>query len=43
MYLSVLNKMEKMYCGDDYSDKCYKNVEQKKGYKENDILGGMIL
>ena len=22
------------------SDKCYKNVEQKKGYKESDILGG---
>jgi CDP-glucose 4,6-dehydratase len=22
------------------SDKCYKNVEQKKGYKENDVLGG---
>ncbi len=22
------------------SDKCYKNIEQKKGYKENDILGG---
>ena len=23
------------------SDKCYKNLEQKKGYKENDILGGV--
>jgi CDP-glucose 4,6-dehydratase len=23
------------------SDKCYKNVEQKKGYKETDILGGV--
>ena len=22
------------------SDKCYKNLEKKKGYKENDILGG---
>lgn len=22
------------------SDKCYKNIETKKGYKENDILGG---
>jgi CDP-glucose 4,6-dehydratase len=23
------------------SDKCYKNLEQKKGYKETDILGGV--
>ena len=23
------------------SDKCYKNLEQKKGYKETDILGGI--
>ena len=23
------------------SDKCYKNLEKKKGYKENDILGGI--
>ena len=23
------------------SDKCYKNNEQKKGYKETDILGGI--
>ncbi len=23
------------------SDKCYKNLEQKKGYKESDILGGI--
>ncbi len=23
------------------SDKCYKNIEQRKGYKEDDILGGV--
>ena len=23
------------------SDKCYKNLEQSKGYKENDTLGGI--
>ncbi len=23
------------------SDKCYKNIEQKKGYNENDVLGGI--
>ena len=39
--LICLNKMEKKCIAVMItSDKCYKNVEQKKGYKENDILGG---
>ena len=25
------------------SDKCYKNIETTRGYKENDVLGGEIL
>ena len=29
-----------MQCNNNYSDKCYENIEIKKGYKETDRLGG---
>ena len=40
--LEALNKLKKKCTGVIVtSDKCYKNVEQKKGYKESDVLGGV--
>ena len=40
--LEALNKLNKKCTGIIItSDKCYKNLEQKKGYKETDILGGV--
>ena len=40
--LESLNKLKNKCVGVIItSDKCYKNVEQKKGYKETDILGGV--
>ncbi len=40
--LEVLNKLKKKCTGIIItSDKCYKNLEQKKGYRETDILGGV--
>jgi len=40
--LEALNKLKKKCTGVIVtSDKCYKNVEQKKGYKESDVLGGL--
>jgi CDP-glucose 4,6-dehydratase len=40
--LESLNKLKKQCIAVIVtSDKCYKNVEQKKGYKETDILGGV--
>lgn len=40
--LESLNKLKNRCVGVMItSDKCYKNVEQKKGYKETDILGGL--
>ena len=40
--LESLNKLKNRCVGVMItSDKCYKNVEQKKGYKETDILGGI--
>ena len=40
--LESLNKLKNRCVGVIItSDKCYKNVEQKKGYKETDILGGV--
>jgi len=34
------NKKKKIIAVMITSDKCYKNIETKKGYKENDMLGG---
>jgi len=40
--LEALNKLRNKYTAIIItSDKCYKNLEQKKGYKETDILGGI--
>lgn len=40
--LESILKLKKKCCGIIItSDKCYKNLEQKKGYKETDILGGI--
>jgi len=40
--LEALNKLNKKCVGIIVtSDKCYKNLEQNKGYKETDILGGV--
>ena len=40
--LEALNKLRKKCVGIIItSDKCYKNLEQNKGYKETDILGGV--
>jgi CDP-glucose 4,6-dehydratase len=40
--LEALNKLDKKNIGIIItSDKCYKNLEQKKGYIETDILGGI--
>ena len=40
--LESLNKLKNRCVGVMItSDKCYKNVEQSKGYKETDILGGV--
>jgi CDP-glucose 4,6-dehydratase len=40
--LEALNKLNKKCVGIIItSDKCYKNIEQTKGYKETDILGGI--
>jgi CDP-glucose 4,6-dehydratase len=40
--LEALNSLKKQCIGIIItSDKCYKNIEQKKGYKETDILGGI--
>jgi CDP-glucose 4,6-dehydratase len=40
--LEALNKLKKKCTGIIItSDKCYKNLEQKKGYKETDTLGGV--
>ena len=38
---SIIKLKKKCYGIIITSDKCYKNLEQKKGYKENDILGGI--
>ena len=38
---SILKLNKKCYAIIVTSDKCYKNLEQKKGYKETDILGGI--
>jgi len=38
---SILKLNKKCYAIIITSDKCYKNLEQKKGYKETDILGGI--
>ena len=39
--LEILNKLKNNCVGVIItSDKCYKNLEVKRGYKENDILGG---
>ena len=38
---SILKLNKKCYAIIITSDKCYKNLEQKKGYKETDILGGV--
>ena len=38
---SILKLKKKCYAIIITSDKCYKNLEQKKGYKETDILGGI--
>ncbi len=38
---SISNLKKKCYGIIITSDKCYKNLEQKKGYKETDILGGI--
>ena len=40
--LEALNKLDKKCAAVIItSDKCYKNLEQKKGYKETDVLGGI--
>ena len=40
--LEAISKMKKRCFGIIItSDKCYKNLEQKKGYRETDILGGI--
>ena len=40
--LEALNKLDKKCSAVIItSDKCYKNLEQKKGYKETDVLGGI--
>ena len=40
--LEALNKLNKKCAAVIItSDKCYKNLEQKKGYKETDVLGGV--
>ena len=40
--LEALNKLDKKCAAVIItSDKCYKNLEQKKGYKETDVLGGV--
>ncbi len=40
--LEALNKLKKKCVGIIItSDKCYKNLEQNKGYKETDVLGGV--
>ena len=40
--LEAISKMKKKCYGIIItSDKCYKNLERKKGYKETDILGGI--
>ena len=38
---SILKLKKKCYGIIVTSDKCYKNLEQKKGYRETDILGGI--
>lgn len=38
---SILKLKKKCYGIIVTSDKCYKNLEQKKGYKETDVLGGI--
>ena len=39
--LESISKLKKCYGIIVTSDKCYKNLEQNKGYKETDILGGI--
>ncbi len=40
--LEAINKMKKKCCAVIItSDKCYKNLEIKRGYKEDDVLGGI--
>ena len=40
--LEIIRKQKKScLCVIITSDKCYKNLEKKKGYKENDTLGGI--
>ena len=39
--LDSISKLKKCYGIIITSDKCYKNIEQKKGYKETDVLGGI--
>lgn len=40
--LEILNKLKNRCIGVIVtSDKCYKNIEQLKGYKESDVLGGI--